>query len=188
MVSMGLLSLGGLGRRSANPTHQTTASEYLAFPATRDQVTKVPGATASAAARLVDMCDHCSCRSFEPIADLSREHEEILALAWEVAEGRDATDERARDLLAILDGHVRKEELGLYPWLSHTGDLTDEVLGRLEDEHVEVRAEIEAGTFDRLDYYALAAHIEEEEMELFPAAMFAFDDDGWEALGSLVTT
>ncbi|HEU5084503.1 MAG TPA: hemerythrin domain-containing protein [Acidimicrobiales bacterium] len=151
-------------------------------------MTKVPGRAPGTAAKVVAMCDHCSCRSFEPIADLSREHEEILALAWEVAEGRDATGERARALLRILDGHVRKEELGLYPWLSHTGDLTDEVLSRLEDEHVEVRAELEGGTFDRLDYYALAAHIEEEEMELFPAAMFAFDDDAWAALDSLVTS
>jgi hemerythrin-like domain-containing protein len=151
-------------------------------------VTKVPGAPDGRATKVVAMCDHCSCRTFGPIADLSREHEEILTLAWEVAEGRDATGERARALLAVLDGHVRKEELGLYPWLAHTGDLPDDVLERLEDEHVEVRAEIVGGSFDRLDYYALAAHIEEEEMELFPAAMFAFDDDAWAELDRLVLT
>lgn len=133
------------------------------------------------------MCDHCSCRSFEPIADLSREHEEILVLAWEVAEGRDETGASAQALLAILDGHVRKEELGLYPWLFDTGDLEPETVDRLEDEHVEVRAEIVEGRFDRRSYYALAAHIEEEEMELFPAAMFAFDDDAWDELDRLVT-
>ena len=31
-------------------------------------------------------------------------------------------------------------------------------------------------------YFALASHIEVEEMELFPAAMFGFDDDEWDAM------
>ena len=132
------------------------------------------------------MCDHCSCRQYRPIADLSAEHEVILDHAWQVAEGTDVDGEHARALLAVLDGHVRKEELGLYPWLSRTGDLDGDVLARLETEHVEVRSEIVEGRFDRRSYFALAAHIEEEEMELFPAAMFAFDDDEWDVLEGLI--
>lgn len=132
------------------------------------------------------MCDHCSCRQFRPIADLSAEHEVILGHAWQVAERTDVNGEHASSLLVVLDEHVRKEELGLYPWLSQTGDLTDEVLTRLEAEHVEVRSEIVEGRFDRRSYFALAAHIEEEEMELFPAAMFAFDDDEWDVLEGLI--
>ena len=134
------------------------------------------------------MCDHCSCRSYGPIADLSREHEVILGHAWEVAEHRDPTGEHTAALLTVLDGHVRKEELGLYPWLSETGDLAQDALDRLEDEHREVRTAIVGGRFGRIEYYALAAHIEEEEMELFPAAMFAFDDDAWADLEHLVTS
>ena len=132
------------------------------------------------------MCDHCSCRQFRPIADLTAEHEVILVHAWKVAEGDDADGTQARALLHVLDEHVRKEELGLYPWLAETGDLAGDVLARLEAEHVEVRAEILEGRFDRRSFYALAAHIEEEEMELFPAAMFAFDDDAGEDLEGLI--
>ncbi len=132
------------------------------------------------------MCDHCSCRQFRPIADLSAEHEVILGHAWQVAEGTDADGDHARALLVVLDDHVRKEELGLYPWLSQTGDLADDVLARLEVEHVEVRSEIVEGRFDRRSYFALAAHVEEEEMELFPAAMFAFDEDEWGVLEGLI--
>jgi hypothetical protein len=130
------------------------------------------------------VCDHCSCRSFGPIADLTREHEEILALAWEIAEGREVSPDA---LLALLDPHVEKEERGLYPHLLQTGDLPQERLDVLEDEHVGLRFRLTSGTFDRRAYYALASHIEEEEMELFPAAMFAFDDDDWSDLEALAS-
>jgi hypothetical protein len=36
-----------------------------------------------------------------------------------------------------------------------------------------------AAVFDRPAFYALAAHIQVEEMELFPAAMLGFDDEEW---------
>lgn len=131
------------------------------------------------------MCDHCGCRSFPAIAELTAEHDEILALAWDVTEalraGKPAALERAR-LLDLLDLHVEKEETGLYPQLGDSGDLGGAQRDALEAEHREVRAWLSAGTFDRREYFALAAHIEEEEMELFPAAMFAFDDDGWDEL------
>jgi hemerythrin-like domain-containing protein len=132
------------------------------------------------------MCDHCGCRAFPAIADLSAEHETILELAWELAEatrtGRPARTGVADDLRALLDRHIDKEERALYPLLVDVGDLDRETKDALEDEHVEVRAALADGAFDRRDYYALGAHIEQEEMELFPAAMFGFDDDAWDAL------
>lgn len=131
------------------------------------------------------MCDHCSCRTFGPIADLTREHEEILVLAWDVAERGDPDGQRATGLLALLELHGGKEELGLYPRLLESGDLDPEVLDRLEAEHVTIREQLLRGSFDRRSYYALAAHIEEEELELFPAAMFAFDDEVWDELEAL---
>lgn len=134
------------------------------------------------------MCDHCGCRTFPAIAELTADHETILSLAWQLAEAPrrgDTTDPAARDeLLAILDAHVVKEETGLYPLLLATGDLSVETSGTLEDEHRTLRAALTGGSFDRRDYYALAAHVEQEEMELFPAAMFAFDDDEWNELAS----
>lgn len=133
------------------------------------------------------MCDHCGCREYEPIAELSSEHESILALAWELAESGGVA--RARgvqdELVALLDGHVAKEETWLYPELVATGDLSVTSSSALEDEHRSLRSTLLSGAFDRRDFYALAAHIEDEELELFPAAMFAFDDDEWARFSSL---
>lgn len=132
------------------------------------------------------MCDHCGCRAFGPIAELTADHEHILVLAWRVAEG-EWPDEASRDagreeLDRFLAVHALKEEIGLYPLLVATGDLSAERCEGLEEEHREVHELLEGAAFDRRAYFALAAHIEEEEMELFPGAMFAFDDEDWEAM------
>ncbi|QGG94956.1 hypothetical protein [Actinomarinicola tropica] len=132
------------------------------------------------------MCDHCGCRQFGPIAELTADHERILDMAWVVAEAADPADPArlaTRDqLLHLLDEHVVKEETGLYPELIGTGDLSLEANDRLEEEHRVVRAALVDGSFDRRMYFALAAHIEEEEMELFAGAMFAFDEDEWDRM------
>ena len=126
------------------------------------------------------MCDHCGCREYPPIAELSAEHEEILRVAWEVGEHGDRTQ---RDLLlAMLEIHVAAEETALYPLLVADGDLADEHRRVLEAEHAGLKAALLAGTFDRRTYFELAAHIEEEELELFPAAMFGFEDEAWARL------
>ena len=70
------------------------------------------------------MCDHCSCRQFPAIAELSEEHEAILGVAWELSEeGRSSgADEGASERLLRM------------------------------------------------------------QLELFPAAMFGFEDDDWAVL------
>ena len=123
------------------------------------------------------MCDHCGCRAFPPIAELSREHDEILRLAWQAAEHPGPTV--FEELLALLDRHVAKEEQSLYPLLHEQADLAVDRCVALESEHAELRAAVTQRTFDRRAFFSLGAHIEEEEMELFPAAMFAFDDEHW---------
>ena len=132
------------------------------------------------------MCDHCGCRAFPPIADLSAEHETILRLAWQIAEAmRDgvAMPEATRDeLLVLLDRHIRTEEEAFYPLLVDHGDLDAAAAELLEAEHDDVIGALVDGRFDRRAYYALGAHIEQEEMELFPAAMFGFDDVDWARL------
>ena len=132
------------------------------------------------------MCDHCGCRNFGPIAELTADHEQILELAWRVAEGEwpdEAAHQAGRDELnRFIDMHALKEETGLYPLLIGTGDLSRERCDGLEDEHRHVHDVLERAVFDRRSYYELAAHIEEEELELFPGAMFAFDDEEWEAM------
>jgi hemerythrin-like domain-containing protein len=132
------------------------------------------------------MCDHCGCRAFPPIAELTAEHEKILQRAWAVVEaeraGRTPPASEVDALVRLLDVHVRKEETGLYPELIARGDLSADQLAELEEEHRELHRALTAANFDRRAYYALAAHIEVEEMELFPAAMFGFDDEEWDAM------
>lgn len=131
------------------------------------------------------MCDHCGCHEFPAIAELAAEHETILSLGWQLAATtrQDVADDSVRDeLLRQLDIHVTKEETGLYPLLLAVGDLSVDASKALEHEHRTIREALTVGTFDRRDYFALAAHIEAEELELFPIAMFAFDDDIWEQL------
>jgi hemerythrin-like domain-containing protein len=131
------------------------------------------------------MCDHCGCRSFPPIAELTADHEVILRLAWVLAEaarrGTVPDPSIRRDLVELLDSHVAKEETGLYPVLLSTGGASAEQVAGLEEEHREIGRCLAGAVFDRRDYYALAAHIEDEEMELFPAAMLGFDEEEWEA-------
>jgi len=122
--------------------------------------------------------DHCGCRAFPPIAELSREHDDILRLAWQAAE--EAGPTARQELLALLDRHVAKEEQALHPLLHDQAELTAQRCAALEAEHAELRVAITEGAFGRRASYALGAHIDEEEMELFPAAMFAFDDDHWD--------
>lgn len=129
------------------------------------------------------MCDHCGCRAFPPIAELTADHEAMLVLAWSLAEAprRGQPDDPVRsDLVALLDRHVAKEETGLYLALVSTGAVSDGEVNDLEVEHRDLRRTLTDGAFDRRDFYALAAHIEGEEMELFPAAMLSFDDDEWD--------
>ncbi len=132
------------------------------------------------------MCDHCGCRAYPRIAELTAEHEEILTLAWVLAEAERAGEplpaEELAALTRMLDIHVVKEETGLYPELVHRQDLSASQLAELETEHEEIHQTLILAHFGRREYYALAAHIEVEESELFPSAMFGFEDEDWEAL------
>jgi hemerythrin-like domain-containing protein len=134
------------------------------------------------------VCDHCGCRAFPPIAELTAEHEEILRLGWALAEatrtGVMVASTDVGELVRLLDVHVRKEESGLYPELIERGALSESKLAELEEEHREIHHALASEAFDRGAYYALAAHIEVEEMELFPAAMLGFDDQEWDAMDS----
>ena len=135
------------------------------------------------------MCDHCGCRAFPAIAELTAEHEAILGLAETLA---DATrhhraidvEERGR-LIAVLQTHVAKEEAGLYPLLiAEMGEDAD-AFDHLELEHRELFDAIDADSFDHLALYALQRHIEEEEEVLFSGALFHFDGDTWDDLDAV---
>jgi hemerythrin-like domain-containing protein len=132
------------------------------------------------------MCDHCGCRVHRPIADLTAEHVEILALAASLAEatrhGR-RVDQRVRGTLVdLLHLHVAKEEGGLYPLLAAEMGRPADTYADLEEEHRELFAAIDDNVFDHLALYALQRHIEEEEEVLFSGALFHFEGDTWDEL------
>lgn len=134
------------------------------------------------------MCDHCSCRSYAPIAELTAEHVEILALAEALA---DATRHHHADdpaaharLITLLESHAAKEEAGLYPLLIAEMGGQPDAFDHLEDEHREVHRAITDDAFDHLALYALQRHIEEEEEVLFSGAVFHFDGDTWDVLAA----
>ena len=135
------------------------------------------------------MCDHCGCRSYPAIAELTAEHEAILGLAEPLA---DATrhhrpiDSGARDrLVSLLEIHVAKEEAGLYPLLIAEMGEDNGAFDHLEAEHRELFEAIDTDAFDHLALYALERHIEEEEEVLFSAALFHFDGDAWDDLDAV---
>lgn len=135
------------------------------------------------------MCDHCGCRSFPAIAELTAEHVAILGFAAPLADAtrhHRAIDAEGRDrLVALLEMHVAKEEAGLYPLLiAEMGEDAD-AFDHLEVEHRELFEAIDAGAFDHLALYALQRHIEEEEEVLFSAALFHFDGDTWDELDTV---
>lgn len=134
------------------------------------------------------MCDHCNCRDFAPIAELTAEHLRIIAIAEPLADAtrrHHRVDEAARDeLISLLHLHVDKEEAGLYPLLLEATGQPPDSFAELEAEHREVFEAIDAGRFDHLALYALQRHIEEEEEVLFSAALFHFDGDTWDDLAT----
>lgn len=132
------------------------------------------------------MCDHCGCREYAPIAQLTADHVEILALAESLSSATrhhqpiDVVG-KAR-LLELLAMHSAKEEAGLYPLLiAQMGD-DDGAFAHLEEEHREIAGLIETDRFEHLAFYALQRHVEEEEEVLFSSALFWFDGDTWEVL------
>jgi len=132
------------------------------------------------------MCDHCGCREYAPIAQLTADHVEILALAETLSSAtryhRPIDDAGKARLLELLGMHSAKEEAGLYPLLiSQMGD-DDGAFAHLEEEHREIAELIETDRFEHLAFYALQRHIEEEEEVLFSSALFWFDGDTWEVL------
>ena len=132
------------------------------------------------------MCDHCGCREYAPIAELTAEHVTILGLAEALAAATDSSrpfpsNDRER-LRALLISHARTEELGLYPLLIAQSEDEPGAYDHLEEEHRDVIQAIDSDRFDHLALYALQRHIEEEDEGLFTRSTFYFDGDTWDAM------
>ena len=141
------------------------------------------------------MCDYCDCRSLQPIQDLSDEHERIAAHAHDLTVALDAGDASAAGvaLTAIQESlapHLAREEAGLFARLAAHPGLAD-YLAELAADHERARAGLLGATGPgdaaalRAGLAELAAHIETEEYDLFPASRLLLDDEEWQAIDAL---
>lgn len=141
------------------------------------------------------MCEHCGCRGVPPIAELMDEHLDLLDLAGTVrrllADGdRFAAEAALGELGRRLEGHVLLEESGLFTALKDQGDIAEHVLD-LEEEHAGFDEslgllDVDAADFaDRVEALLedLSAHIDKENLGIFPVAVVTLAATGWETVG-----
>jgi hemerythrin superfamily protein len=145
------------------------------------------------------MCNYCGCRSIEPIAELTAEHEQVLNLRGDIRRAVRGGDfgqavGLVRELRELLLVHDAVEELAVYPAMRRFEEFTDKV-GTLFDEHDEmddvmdgIVAAADAGEdpagmeWPRLltNLDVRVAHIDHEEHGMFPAAAVSLDPEDWE--------
>ncbi|MFC8502585.1 hemerythrin domain-containing protein [Pedococcus sp. NPDC057267] len=138
------------------------------------------------------MCEYCGCQDIAAIAELTREHDAVVA---EIATVRVCVREGdvagaaavARRIALILTPHTAVEEHGLFPHLAP--EFPDHVAA-LERDHREIEAVLDRaahGTPEDPQWSAelLAAmerlrdHILKEQDGLFPASLSILDEEAW---------
>lgn len=138
------------------------------------------------------MCEYCGCQDIAAIAELTREHDAVVAEIATVrvcvregdADGAAAT---ARRIARILGPHTAVEEHGLFPHLEP--EFPDHVAA-LERDHREIEAVLAPaahGTPQDPQWPAelltamerLRDHILKEQDGLFPASLSILDEDAW---------
>ncbi|HET9139918.1 hemerythrin domain-containing protein [Actinophytocola sp.] len=141
------------------------------------------------------MCEYCGCQALEAIAELTREHDQVVALIGDVraAHGRgDVTGMAAttRRIAAVLGPHTAVEEQGLFPALA--ADFGDHV-DSLTEQHRHIESVLEEAAHatptdptwpDRLvaATHLLREHILAEQDGAFPAALSHLDPADWDAV------
>lgn len=149
-------------------------------------------------AKVQQVCDYCGCRLIPPIAELSEEHDRLLDLAYKLRRlADDGAREAAMALLedeftTLLRHHTSKEEQGIFDQLRSLG-AAGARLDQLVDEHRDIEEQIarvqrgEQGWQDALRQLAadLSGHIVDEEVDLFPFAMYELDDAQWDTVAEV---
>jgi len=141
------------------------------------------------------MCEYCGCQQIATIAELTREHDDVVTVVGRVhasLAGRRPEEVAAGcvRILAILAPHTVVEEEGLFPEM--TDDFPDHIEA-LRAEHREIEKVLgEAGNGppddptwpERLTHalFLLREHILKEQDGVFPAALTALDADQWERI------
>lgn len=138
------------------------------------------------------MCEHCGCREVEPIAELMDEHYALLDEAHHVRRAMSAGDRATaivhlRSLVEHLDGHVRREELGVFAALRAQDEFVEEV-EQLEKEHRSFDDAIAALDPEGPEFEHLVSdllrdldeHVERENLGIFPVSIVTLGATGWE--------
>jgi len=144
------------------------------------------------------MCEYCGCQSVTVIDDLTREHDEVVAMIGLVRTAYAAGDPHrmaalARDIAAVLGPHTRVEEHGLFPLLAT--DFPHHVAA-LEAEHRRIEAVLGRAAestpddpqwphllVETLDL--LREHILKEQDGLFPAALTTLSGADWDTVDAV---
>lgn len=141
------------------------------------------------------MCEYCGCQQIATIAELTREHDAVVALVGQIKASLpdrrlDEVAESCQQILAILAPHTVVEEDGLFP------EMTDEFPDHIEAlcaEHREIEkvlGEAAEGFPDDPTWpdrlvavlHLLREHILKEQDGVFPAALIALDANQWERI------
>lgn len=144
------------------------------------------------------MCEYCGCQSVSAIAELTREHDLVVAMIGEVRTAHAAGDADrmaalARRIAAVLAPHTEVEESGLFPLLA--GEFPDHVAA-LQDEHRRVDTVLAAAStrtpsdpdwprrlIETLDL--LRDHILKEQDGVFPAALTTLSGADWDSVDAV---
>jgi hemerythrin-like domain-containing protein len=138
------------------------------------------------------MCEYCGCREVPAVGDLMTEHRHLLDEVDHIrramaAGDREAVSVRLKHLVSHLERHVSREEDGIFTALRTQGDYADEV-AELEGEHRWLDAGIAdldpaSPEFDTLLgrlFDALDAHIDREDLGIFPVSVVTLGAEGWD--------
>lgn len=142
------------------------------------------------------MCDYCDCRSHPQIAALSADHAVLSGLLAGLGRAADRDDAAGASMLIgrlhdLLDGHARREELGVFTELRRA-DVDGGYVDRFERDHDRVQHLVSQA--ERSDWrraalqlvVVLGDHILREESDLFPSAHQLLAPDQWDAVDRAV--
>ncbi|MCG3754086.1 hemerythrin domain-containing protein [Amycolatopsis sp. Poz14] len=144
------------------------------------------------------MCEYCGCQAVPAIAELTREHDEAVALISRTRTAHGANDvaamaNLARRIAEVLGPHTTVEEQGLFPALH---DEFPDHLAALADQHRQIEHVLgEAADGTPADpawparlmatLHLLREHILAEQDGVFPAALSRLDPAQWEAVDAV---
>lgn len=137
------------------------------------------------------MCEYCGCQDVPAIAELTAEHDDIVAQMAKVTEALDRGDAEGasqvcKQMLTVLGPHTTVEEQGLFPAMR--GEFAEQVEA-LQAEHRAIEAVLAEPPTNpdwpaRLTaaLHQLREHILKEQDGVFPASLAILAPEDWDHL------